>query len=164
MPPSLYNKYEVSRSEEYLGKGAHGIVMKGLDLLNNKDVACKFMFRESMESMPQEFYNRISEEATIISKIKHPNIVEFLDSWKGPEHTIVILEFLKGGSLLAFINNEREIKFDVWVGLAYQICDAIQFMHDSGYMHRDIKAANIMFEDKSYKLVKLIDFGLTKAF
>ncbi|CAG8600948.1 28734_t:CDS:2 [Gigaspora margarita] len=158
MPESLSN-YSV-RSLEYLGKGAHGIVMNGLQSFSNGDVACKYIFRESMS---QELYDRISEEANIISKLKHENIVTFLDSWKDPEHTIIILEFMTGGSLLSLINQDQ-IKFDDWTDLARQICSAIQYMHDNDYMHRDIKASNVMFSDKTYKVVKLIDFGLTKSF
>ncbi|RIB20618.1 kinase-like domain-containing protein [Gigaspora rosea] len=158
MPDPLRN-YTV-RSEESLGKGAHGIVMNGFQNFSNGEVACKYIFRESMS---QELYDRISEEANIISKLKHENIVVFYDSWKGPERTIIILEHMTGGSLQSFINQDQ-IKFDDWTDLARQICGAIQYMHENGYMHRDIKASNVMFSDRTYKVVKLIDFGLTKSF
>ncbi|CAG8621705.1 26878_t:CDS:2 [Dentiscutata erythropus] len=156
IPESIY---QVRSVEDSLGKGAHGIVLKGLNTTNNEDVACKYMFRESTRS---ELYDRISEEVTILGKLEHKNIVKFYDFFKGPEHTIIVLELLDGGSLSSLIN-KQQIKFDVWTDFAHQICDAIQYMHDNGYMHRDIKASNIML-DKSHKTVKLIDFGLAKSF
>ena len=99
-------------------------------------------------------------EATLLSRLRHPNIVSFIESFKAGSDLYIVMEFADGGDLEAWLKNkrgvilsEREV-LDKFV----QICLALKHVHDRKILHRDLKSQNIFLT--SGGIVKLGDFGM----
>lgn len=90
----------------------------------------------------------------------HPNIVQLVDVIKDDAYTYIVTELLKGEELFKLSKMRRFTEDDVRIVFS-QILDAVQFMHDKGIVHRDLKLENIMVvNNKSNPLtVKIVDFG-----
>lgn len=94
----------------------------------------------------------------------HPNILEIYDVYETEHFVYVVIELATGGSLLDVIKRhgsfaEKDAAFAV-----RQVADALGFLHANGIVHRDIKVANLLVADSSSFVIKVSDFGLSKAF
>ncbi|XP_030044958.1 serine/threonine-protein kinase Nek3-like, partial [Microcaecilia unicolor] len=99
------------------------------------------------------------QEAVLLAKMKHPNIVAFLESFEADGHLHIVMEYCDGGDLLQTVKRQRgklfpEEKILHWF---VQMCLAVQHIHDQLVLHRDIKSKNIFLTQSG--TVKLGDFG-----
>jgi len=163
IPPSvaelgrLLPQFEVL---ELLGKGGMGAVYKvrqpGLDRL----VAVKILPPEV--GADPAFAERFGREARALARLNHPNIVAVYDSGKTSsprELYYFVMEYVDGVNLRQAIRAGRLRPAEA-LKIVPQICDALQFAHDTGIVHRDIKPENILLDSKGR--IKIADFGLAK--
>lgn len=152
------NRFEII---EQIGTGGMGRVLKCLDTKMNKIVAVKVLVDDSTELLVARFH----QEAKSISRLKHPNIVEVMDFGRSTAGELyLVLDYLKGTDLAAFIEKNGPLAADFAVMLFVQICDGLSHAHANGVLHRDIKPSNVILitnEDQEVE-VKLVDFGLAK--
>ncbi|KAM4796081.1 serine/threonine-protein kinase Nek3 [Rhinophrynus dorsalis] len=99
------------------------------------------------------------QEAILLAKMKHPNIVAFRKSFEADGHLYIVMEYCDGGDLLEYIKHQKgkllpEHKILRWF---VQICLAVQHIHDKRVLHRDIKSKNIFLTQNGK--IKLGDFG-----
>ncbi|HNY11753.1 MAG TPA: protein kinase, partial [Candidatus Wallbacteria bacterium] len=141
-----------------LGKGGMGIVFKANDTVENREVAIKIPILSFKDD--KGFMDRFEREASVLKKLKHPNIMNIF-SVEGRELPYIVMEILAGRSLKEIIKEKKIIQTGETRDLAIQCCDALAYTHGLNIVHRDIKPENIMVIKDG--VVKIMDFGLAKA-
>ncbi|MEM7284173.1 MAG: protein kinase [Pseudomonadota bacterium] len=101
---------------------------------------------------------RFIQEYEVISKVKHPNVVEIYGHGIADDHAYIAMEFFEHGDLKARMKKAITIKDAI--RYATQMAEALQVIHSVGVLHRDLKPANVMLREDD--TVALIDFGLAK--
>ncbi|NLX97266.1 MAG: protein kinase [Rhodopirellula sp.] len=155
-------RYEITR---VLGEGGMGFVYAARDHSLNADVVVKVPRRAMLQEDPQ-FAARFQREISALVKLSHPHIVGVLDVGEHEGLPFAVMQYLDGGSLDNRRPRDKEGKpRPVAVGglrgwLEY-VADALDFIHAQGYVHRDVKPANILFD--RHRNVYLSDFGIAKA-
>jgi len=141
----------------FIGKGGMGAVYKarqpGLDRL----VALKIL-PPQVASGPG-FSERFNREARALARLSHPNIVAVHEFGQVNGLPFFIMEFVDGLNLRQ-LERTRKLSAREALQIVPQICEALQFAHDEGIVHRDIKPDNILLDKKGR--VKIADFGIAK--
>ncbi|XP_056329097.1 serine/threonine-protein kinase Nek3 [Danio aesculapii] len=98
-------------------------------------------------------------EAVLLSRMKHPNIVAFRDSFEADSHLYIVMEFCSGGDLMQRIRQQNRLLFSEEQILKWfaQMCLGTKHIHDKRVLHRDLKSKNIFLTDSG--TVKVGDFG-----
>ncbi|MCD4780046.1 MAG: diguanylate cyclase [Candidatus Omnitrophica bacterium] len=147
---------------EFYAEGGMSIVYRGLDTTRNREVAIKVL-KEGITSSYIEDIIRFQREVMIVSKIKHPALVEIYEVGEFDKHHYIIMDFLSGTSLDEYIKVNEFINPAFCVELILKICDVLECVHKAGVIHRDIKPGNIIIQENEEQLkVKLLDFGLSQ--
>ncbi len=145
-----------------LGKGAMGLVYKGIDPAINRPVALKTIrldFVNDPEEMT-ELKERLHREAQAAGKLSHPNIVTVYDVGSEGPLQYIAMEYLEGVTLEDLIKKKTRFNYRIIAQIIMQICNALDYAHEQGIVHRDIKPANIMILS-DYR-VKVMDYGIAR--
>lgn len=139
---------------DVLGHGASGIVYLAWDTMLKKQVALKEIDLQAGE------VDRFLEEARVMDRLRHPNIVRVngVDRFDG--HIVIDMEYVKGRNLQQVLREEGRLAVDRALHIAIQTLDALDYAHRMRTVHRDIKPANILLDRNDE--VKLVDFGLAE--
>ena len=143
---------------ELLGQGGMGAVYKARQKQLDRLVALKILPPEVGRT--EAFAERFTREARSLAKLSHPGIVpvyEFGHTEDGLYY--FIMEFIDGTDLRRVIQSGA-LSSEEALAIVPQICDALQFAHEEGIVHRDVKPENILLDKKGR--VKIADFGLAK--
>jgi predicted Ser/Thr protein kinase len=133
-----------------IGRGGMGEVYRARDTKLKRDVALKVLpdvFARDPGRMA-----RFQREAEVLASLNHPNIAAIY----GVEERALVMELVEGES------PKGPMPFDEAWKIASQMADALEYAHEKGVVHRDLKPANIKVTHEG--VVKLLDFGLAKAF
>ena len=153
--PVRLGRFEL-RSE--LGVGAFGYVFKALDTELNRVVALKVQRAGTFAS--DEDVERFLREAQSIAQLNHPGIVAVYDTIRSEEDICyLVTEYVEGESLEARLQKD-DFTFDKCAELIASIGDALQYAHDHGIIHRDVKPSNVLLDRKDHP--HIMDFGLAK--
>ena len=141
-----------------IGAGGMGEVYKARDTRLERTVAVKVL-PERLTSSP-EARQRFEREAKTISQLSHPHICALYDVGREGETEYLVMEYLEGETLSERLAKgalplEQTLRYGV------EIADALDKAHRQGIVHRDLKPGNVMLTKSG---VKLLDFGLAKAF
>jgi len=131
-------------------------VAHSLELGHN--VAVKLLRTGPCSSAEAGEEERFEREREILTRIKHPAIVDVYDWGHGEDFRYIVTEYFPSGSLELRIRNLMTVKDSVDIFL--QIAGALVFVHEAGLCHRDLKPANVMMREDGR--IVLIDFGLAK--
>lgn len=134
-----------------------GVVYKAEDTKLKRTVALKFLPRGLEAQEPERA--RFLQEAQAAAALNHPNICTIYDIAQEGNEQCIVMECVDGVTLREKVA-ARNLQMADCIGYAIQIGDALQEAHGKGIVHRDIKAENIMVNEK--KQVKVMDFGLAK--
>ncbi|KAG2444433.1 hypothetical protein HXX76_001186 [Chlamydomonas incerta] len=142
---------------EELGRGAYGQVYKGIDYQTGDTVAIKQI---SLTGIASDSLQSVMGEIDLLKTLNHKNIVKYIGSFKTRTHLYIILEFMENGSLASIIKPNKFGTFPESLVSVYiaQVLAGLQYLHEQGVVHRDIKGANILTTKDG--LVKLADFGV----
>ena len=147
---------------EELGRGAMGIVYKGLDPKINRTVAIKTVhFDDVEEAMLPEVKERFFREAQAAGGLNHPNILTIYDSGEEMDVAWIAMEFLAGKDLERFCQKGTLLPWSKALEICAKVADALEYAHTHGVVHRDIKPANIMLLENGE--VKVTDFGIARV-
>jgi len=163
------------RIDKYLARGGMGEVYLGTHLTLDRPVAVKVMhsFIEEDPGLLQRF----QREAKVVAGLRHPNIVQIYDFDAIDGHPYIVMEYLNGPPLATYLcelhdRNERLPHYQI-ARFLKELTAALDYAHDQGVIHRDIKPGNIMLHGKAdeFTLDKplsddveavLLDFGLVR--
>lgn len=144
---------------EEIGRGGMGVVYQARDKVLDRIVALKIL-PESVSKMPKAKED-FSREAKAAAALNHPNIVTIYDFGEEEGSNYIAMEFVEGSSLKQLLKENHPLQIDNIVHIIGQICEALNYAHTQGLVHRDIKTINIMVSPNGK--AKLLDFGLAKA-
>lgn len=146
-----------------LGKGAMGLVYKGIDPAINRPVALKTIRLDFVNDPTEmeELKQRLHREAQAAGKLSHPNIVTIYDVGSEGHLQYIAMEYLEGVTLEDLIKKKTKFNYRIIAQMILQICAALDYAHDLGIVHRDIKPANIMVLS-DYR-VKVMDYGIARV-
>src|ERR1700692_110455 len=142
---------------ELLGKGGMGAVYKARQARLNRIVALKIL-ATGKEADPQ-FFDRFTREAQTLARLNHPNIVTVYDFGESEGHYYLVMEFVDGMNLRQLMRSGRIASAQA-LAIVPHICEALQFAHELGVVHRDVKPENILLDKRGR--VKIADFGIAK--
>ena len=124
----------------------------------DREVAIKIM-APSLGADPS-FGERFLREAKIVAQLSHPNIIAVYDVGVSGTHHYIAMEYHEGGELKDKIGSDGMDPKEA-VKVISQIASALNFAHEKGYIHRDVKPENILFSNDGNAL--LMDFGIARA-
>lgn len=147
-----YGRYKIV---DRLGKGSVGEVYLAHDPHIDRKVALKVLHKEHLAS--KKIIKRFIKEAKAIGRLSHPSIVSVYDVGKDHGTIYIAMEYLEGRPLNEVLQSE---KFDIatTVDIGRQVAAALDYAHQKGIVHRDVKPSNMIITDNHQ--VKLTDFGI----
>jgi len=151
-----FGNYEILR---HIGSGGMGEVYEATDSRLGRSVAVKVL--------PEEFTHdaervaRFQREARVLASLNHSAIASVHGFEDADGRSLLVMEFVPGQTLAERIES-GSIPLEEALAIATQIADALEYAHDKGIVHRDLKPANVKITPDGK--VKLLDFGLAKAF
>lgn len=135
-----------------IGQGASGGVYIAHDINNHSEtVAIKQM---NLEQQPKK--ELIINEILVMKRSKHPNIVNFIDSFLLKGDLWVIMEYMEGGSLTEIVTHSVMTEGQIG-SVCRETLKGLLFLHSKGVIHRDIKSDNILLNIDGN--IKMTDFG-----
>jgi eukaryotic-like serine/threonine-protein kinase len=152
---ALADRYRLERE---LGAGGMATVYLAHDLRHERDVAIKVLHPDLGAALGGE---RFLAEIRTTARLQHPHILPLLDSGDAGDGLLYyVMPFVRGETLRARLERERQLPVPDALGIATEVADALQHAHSQGIIHRDIKPENILLQD-GHALVA--DFGIALA-
>jgi serine/threonine protein kinase/outer membrane protein assembly factor BamB len=151
---SEFGKYEIIGE---ISRGGVGIVYKARQKGLGRIVALKVLLGGTAASPDQ--IKRFMQEAQAAARLQHQNIVPIHDFGLQDGQHFFTMDFIEGQSLADFIGKGPILPRDA-LEIVKQVADALQYAHENGVIHRDIKPGNILIDNQGR--VKVTDFGLAK--
>ncbi|XXF75804.1 TonB family protein [Myxococcaceae bacterium GXIMD 01537] len=150
---------------EPLGVGGMGKVYRALQAPLDRMVALKVLNPSFPSARDPGFQKRFLREASLTSKLRHPNTVTVIDYGQTDDGIYYIaMEYLEGRTLAQALGQQGPLPWSRAVSIAQQVCRSLREAHSMGIVHRDLKPANIMLlNEADQDLVKVLDFGLVKS-
>ena len=163
------------RIEREIAKGGMAEVFLGTHLTLDRPVAVKVM-HNYIESDP-DLQSRFEREAKVVAALRHPNIIQIFDFDTADGHPYIVMEYLKGPTLATYLGelHKRNDKLPPAriARLLTSLAAALDYAHEEGVIHRDIKPGNIILHNKARELSTedpltpttepvITDFGLVR--
>lgn len=155
----LVNRYEITAE---IGRGGCAAVFEAHDHRLGRLVAVKVPLGFGSDPIKTARFQR---ESRVISAIHHPNVCAVLDTGAMPRGTpFLVMERLFGESLRATLARRDRLSVGDTLAIATQLLSALDAVHESGIVHRDVKPDNIILVGRPGcdPVVKLLDFGLCR--
>lgn len=154
-PPDRTTLYHY-QLDRLLGKGGTGQVYRGIDVETKRVAALKLFY-------PSFFRNRLhlrdfSKSVSKFRSFSHPNVAQIYEFLQGEEGECLVLEYVDGPDLKWYLDN-RPWNLQERLVIAAQICNGLQYVHERGFTHHDLKPSNILFTRKG--IAKLVDYSLS---
>lgn len=155
-PTVLADRY---RLERVIGEGEMAVVYRAIDMHLERPVAIKLL-RERYASQPR-FVELFQREARAAASLSHPNIVSIYDVMTDGAVLFTVMEYVEGQTLKQLMPLNGPLKTAQILNLGIQLADALQWAHDRGITHCDIKPQNILISPGDR--VRIADFGIALA-
>ncbi len=151
--PCRIGQYEV---EHLIARGGMGEVYAARHTRLDRPVALKVL-RSFRQDDPVSS-NRFLDEMHAVGQLQNPNLVQAFDAWEDDGQLYIVFERLSGRTLQQIVNEEGVLKPKEAVAVLLAVCNALEYAHAKGFVHRDVKPANIMRTASGE--IKLLDLGL----
>jgi serine/threonine protein kinase len=154
---------DVQLENDFLGQGGYACVFK-CQLHGEMAAAKLFCPSKTVE------VKAVQNEAKLLASLRHPNVVQFKGYAVKENQHYIITELMNQKDLRMYLNENFPLSLPLAVDIMLQIAEGMKYLHESGVMHRDLKAENVLLnvvKNESYispsVQVKLTDFGLSKS-
>lgn len=142
-----------------IGTGSYATVKLARSSRHGTDVAIKIV---SKMQAPQDYLKKfLPREIEVVKGLKHANLIRFLQAIETTHRVYIIMEYAENGSLFDIIRGQGYIDETRARHWFTQLLNALQYCHERGVVHRDIKCENLLL-DSGYN-IKLSDFGFARA-
>jgi len=154
-PPlgSVLDRYQI---REELGRGGMAAVYRARHQTLQRDVALKILAPHLTATL--DFVERFKKEGRILAHLSHPQIVTVHDAGSAQGYYYLAMELVRGHSLSQALKQWKRLEPQHAIAIAQQIAKALDYAHQQGLIHRDIKPDNILLDTKGR--VKVADFGI----
>ena len=156
MESRIGNRYIVRKS---IGEGGMADVYLAYDAILKREVAIKVL-RGELNEDPINL-QRFQREASAITNLSHPNIVEVYDVGETNKKNYIVMEYVPGKTLKQLIKQRGAINTTEAINIMKQLVSATAHAHHNDIIHRDIKSQNVLIKDDG--TVKLSDFGIAST-
>jgi eukaryotic-like serine/threonine-protein kinase len=151
-------RFEYYRIEAFVIRTSMTTIYRATDLRTGRLVAIKIPHSE-LECDPA-FYSRFQREIAIGKRLKHPGVVQTIDSGD-MDQLCIVMEWVEGKFLREILTREGKLSVERATRIATSVCEALNYIHGLGIVHRDLKPENIMVGEEDR--IKLIDFGIAAS-
>ena len=161
---SSMENYKSNELDDYkigieIGRGLYSVVKSAIQKSTGKRVAIKIYKKSKLTSLQRR--KCLEQEIKVMKLINHPNIVKLYEVIETVKEIYIIMEFVKGRSLLSYIKSQPGKKLSeresAWI--LHQVLEGIKYCHEYDIAHRDIKMENIILDESLN--AKIIDFGFS---
>jgi serine/threonine-protein kinase len=144
---------------ERLGMGGMAVVYKAYDTRLERDVALKLIRTQSIpQDQHERLFKRFEREAKAQARFKHPHIVAVHDYGEVDNSPYLVMDFISGGTLKERL--QGPVGWQQAARWLIPVAEALSYAHQRGIVHRDVKPANIIFDEEDQPI--LTDFGIAK--
>ncbi|KAK7693429.1 hypothetical protein QCA50_002997 [Cerrena zonata] len=147
-----------------IGAGSFGKVYLGIDAMTGLLMAVKQVELPtgsgSNEERKQSMLDALEREIELLKVLQHENVVQYLSSCVDEDHLNIFLEYVPGGSVTSLLRNYGAFEEPLVGNWVRQILLGLNYLHERDIIHRDIKGANMLVDNKGG--IKISDFGISK--
>lgn len=149
-----------------IGQGSFGSVYLALHAVTGELLAVKQVEAPSPgansanDARKKSMIDALKREISLLRDLQHPNIVQYLGASSSAEHLNIFLEYVPGGSVQTMLNSYGALREPLIRNFVRQIVTGLAYLHGREIIHRDIKGANILVDNKGG--IKISDFGISK--
>ncbi|PKY39754.1 Pkinase-domain-containing protein [Rhizophagus irregularis] len=147
-----------------IGMGSFGCVYLGLNSITGELMAIKQVElptgQSANEQRKKSMLDALQREISLLQELHHENIVQYLGSQHDEETLNIFLEYVPGGSVATMLNNYGPLEETLVRSFNRQILQGLNYLHEKDIIHRDIKGANVLVDNKGG--IKISDFGISK--
>nr|AND01204.1 putative mitogen-activated kinase kinase kinase [Linum usitatissimum] len=143
-----------------LGRGTFGEVYVGFNSESGEMCAMKEVTLFSDDAKSRESAKQLMQEIALLSRLRHPNIVQYYGSEQVEDKLYIYLEYVSGGSIHKILQEYGQLGELAIRSYTQQILSGLAYLHSKSTVHRDIKGPNILVDPNGR--VKLADFGMAK--
>lgn len=145
---TLASKYSIA---DEIGRGASGVVFKALNLQTGGMVAIKEV---ALRGESKDQLHFLQREIDLLKLLKNPYIVEYRESFNTRDTLFIVMEFIENGSLASIVKSFGRMRESLVSIYIVQVLEGLNFLHEQGVIHRDIKGANILISTGGQVLVR----------
>jgi serine/threonine-protein kinase len=142
-----------------LGEGGMAVVYRAHDELLDRAVAVKVL-RPAFAADP-EFVGRFRQEARNAASLHHPNIATVFDTGTDDGVDFIVMQLVEGEDLERVLARDGRLALGGAIRIAVDVARALQFGHERGIIHRDVKPGNVLLDRDGD--VRVVDFGIARA-
>jgi serine/threonine-protein kinase len=143
--------------EREIGRGATATVYIAHDRETGRKVAVKMLRQELVGSIQTA---RFVREIELTGALDHARILPVLDSGIVDDRVYFVLPYMEGGTLRARLQNNPQLPLKEAIQIWRAVAEALAYAHEAGFVHRDVKPENILFDHGE---ARLADFGIARA-
>ena len=145
-----------------LGKGAMGLVYDALDPNLDRRVAIKTILTRKLDPEAARMISvRFEREVRAVARLNHRNIVQVYDFGTEGDLAYIVMEHIDGKELKDYFDANHRFDLKTAFGIMIELLEALEFAHEAGIVHRDIKPGNVMLDTGGH--AKLTDFGVARV-
>jgi serine/threonine-protein kinase len=144
-----------------IGTGSTAVVYKSVDPEIGRVVALKTIRRELLDDEIENFPARFRIEAETAAALAHPCIARTYEYGEADGYTYIVMEYVEGHSLRDCFESQVRFNPEQAINIISQLLKALQYAHEHGVWHRDVKPANILLVTDG--LIKVTDFGIARV-
>ena len=152
----IADRYEL---EELVGTGGMSSVYRAHDVMLERKVALKVLHPHFGDD--PEYVERFSREARAVAQLSHPHIVTVIDRGESDGRRYIVFEYVDGDNLKQTLERTGPLPIPRALRIAAEIADGLEFAHEQGLVHRDVKPQNILLTPEGD--AKVTDFGIARS-